>query len=588
MAGLRAYHFPAEENTAKVSSPCRTRALWSEHLSSAEKPTSPAETPLPPPQVRYERCFLCPICNHNFLKWADQVRPDELVDVPNCGGCSAGVCRARRERSGPNAGRTLFMCRIKEGEGSCGYRVWQDELEKSTPGRDEERINLPQSPTINGVYTTHANNELVKENEQINERSKSNNESPVIESSGRAQRTSAERVTSFQSLSPTANSSHTKPVNTDFVEENNKSNGGANNKSSRRAHILSDVRMTLFPTLMVNSDHTEPANVDLVEESKEGNEGADNESHLIDTSNLECVGVTFRKMDLSNELSSRRPHKRSRHGDLKGDESTLSALGVSSQDKILVNSGDLTTLTKILIGSKTYNKPLLNPCHNPQLSSIEPNDPSTETNIQHVMSKSISKAFGQAAMHLQNDFLALLDKMDVTEHEAMTRAAQATFAALDRLLFDHRDFKGHAEEYIHCATSLAEIERSMPGDESQRKLIEHCSSERRKLDEINSVHAKAVDSVNNNRKRLKLLQEEVSSTMDWLFQIEAELSCCEVEMRSMEGELENISRNKEDLEEKYVTAANELERLKELIERKEAERDAVKAAFERAKESLRG
>ncbi|KAL3635759.1 hypothetical protein CASFOL_020306 [Castilleja foliolosa] len=628
---------------------------------AAEEPPSTAVPPPSPPLVRYTRCLLCPVCNAScslststtpqnpnrkfytcpakrahpkFFKWADEVRHDEFVDVPDCGGCSAGVCRVRREGSGPNRGRILFMCRVKEGEGSCGYRVWQDELGKSTPSRCDERIISPQSPTIN-------------------ESSKSNNESPV---SGRAQRKYAERVTSFQPLSPTVNNNHTKPVSIDhfveennksneganndssrrahidhFVEENNKSNGSANNVSSRGAHILSDIRMNLFPARMVNNDHIEPENVDLVEE----NEGADNEFPCIDTSNLECIGVTSRKMDLlngqdclPNGFSSRSPHKRSRQEDLKGDDSTLCTLGptvdpvlvehcwmiaairenlssqlqgwwgrlafhprpcslitnaskpltfrVSSpQDKILVNSQDLSSLTKILIGSEPYNKPLLNPCHSPKLSCTEPNDPPT------VMSKSISKAFSQAAEHLQNDFLALLDKIDIKDHKAMTRAAQATFSALDRLLFDHRDFKWRVEEYIHCATSLAEIEKSMPENESYHRLIEHCLSEKTMLDEINSLHAKALESVNNNRKRLKFLQEEI-------FHIEAEMSCCKVEMRSAEGNLEKISRNKEDFEEKYMTAAKELERSKELIERKEAEREAAKAALERAKELLRG
>ncbi|KAK6158422.1 hypothetical protein DH2020_005736 [Rehmannia glutinosa] len=759
MEGLWSDHFPAAEKTPPKISPCKMNSQWSEIFPAAEKPAEPAPAP-------YQRCLICPTCNascrlltsktdqnpdrkfykcpafdHKFFKWADEVKPDEFIDVPYCGGCMAGVCRVRKEKSGPNAGRVLFMCRVKEGEGSCGYRVWQDELQTSAIGRADENITSSQSPTVNNYYTRPANTYLVKENGKSNGRA--DNESPVIntsehlhcpgvtsrkmdqvkcqenqrnEFSRRAHGISDERITSFQS--PTVNGDHTEPANTDLVKENKQINGRADNEShvintsehlqclgvtswktdqvkcpenqrnefSRRAHGISDERITSFQSPMVNGDHTEPANAVLVEENKQRNEMADNESPMIDTSqHLQCLGGTSKKIqqlkcqenqrsessrrahrisderitsfqsptvnrdfsepantdlveennqrkeqpdnespviDTSQHLrmeqlkcqenqpieSLRRPHKRSRYGDFKGDEPTLSYLVkyISSplnstfvvQDNILVNSRDSATLTTSLLGVESYRKPLYNPGHVAELSGTKTfraaldvsscSDPFTETSIQNAMSKSISNAFSLAAEHLQNDFLALLEKTDVKDHETMSRAAEATFAALDRLLFDNQDFKTRAEEYIHCATSLAEIERSMPGNESYQKLVDRCSSERTRLDEINSVHAKAVDSMTNNKKRLKVLQEEISSTMDWLFQIEAELSCCEVEMRNMENELDQISKNKGVLEEKYLTAANELEKLKKLCEQREAEREAAKAAFERARELLRG
>lgn len=44
------------------------------------------------------------------------VKPGDLIDVPHCGGCNAGVCRVRKETIGPNAGRVLFMCTVKKVE----------------------------------------------------------------------------------------------------------------------------------------------------------------------------------------------------------------------------------------------------------------------------------------------------------------------------------------------------------------------------------------------------------------------------------------------------------------------------------------
>ncbi|KAL6549845.1 hypothetical protein OROMI_020333 [Orobanche minor] len=724
MAGFWSDHFPAAVKTPETISPCKTKGTWSQLFSSAEKTPSP--TP-PPPLGRYQRCLLCRTCNascrlftsntpqnpnrqfykcaafdHKFFKWADEAKPDEFIDVPSCGGCSAGICRVRKEKSGPNA----------VGEGSCGYRAWQDELAKSA----DERMTSSKSPTINGDSTRPSNNDLVKENRQSNERA--HNDSPVTdtlsrksehlnyqennhdESWRRAQKIPYERVTSLQSPSHAVSNAHTKRANTDLVEESSQSNRGVGNvspeietwqhlnchgvtsrktehlceenqpnESTRRARRLSDVRITLFQSPTVDGDHTMPANSDLVEQNSQSNEGAVSESPVIDT--LECnhgLGVTSRKTvqskcleNQNNESSPRRPHKRSRQGGFKAPSTLVSSQSltldptmdsvlvkhcwmvaairqnlssqlqgwwgrlafhpmpclmthasksldcyVSSprdstftvQDEILVKSSNLTTLTRILLGVESYDKPLLNRGQDTRLSGTKPfrvaldaslpRQPSTDTNVRNVMSESISKAFGRAAEHLRNDFLSLLNKMDVEDYEAMSREAEATFTALDRLLFNYRDFEGRTKEYIQCAASLAEIERSMPGDESYQKLIEHCSSERMRLDEINSVHAEAVDSVSRSKKRLKSLQDEVSSTMDWLFQIEAELSCCEVEMGNMERELEKICRNKEVLEEKYMIAAKELQRSKMVFERKEAERDAAKAAFGRAREMLRG
>ena len=45
--------------------------------------------------------------------------------------------------------------------------------------------------------------------------------------------------------------------------------------------------------------------------------------------------------------------------------------------------------------------------------------------------------------------------MDVKDHRAMSQAAEATFAVVARLLFDHRDLKKRAKEFIDCASLLA-------------------------------------------------------------------------------------------------------------------------------------
>ncbi|KAI3468598.1 hypothetical protein Pfo_025261 [Paulownia fortunei] len=563
------------------------KGLWSEHFPAAEKPPAPAPAPL----ARYQRCLICPSCNaascrlftsstpknpgrqfykcpsldHKFFKWADEVKPDEFIDVPYCGGCMAGVCRVRKETSGPNAGRILFMCRVKEGEGSCGFRVWQDELEVSAVGRADEEVTSFQSTTINCDDTRPANADLVEESKQSDEGA--DNESPVIDTSQH-----------LQCLGVTSGKTEQLKCQEDKP-----------NESSRRPHKRSRYGDLKDPGSLASA-HSLTIRLAMNSVSIE-----------------HCWMAAAIRQNLSTQLQgwwgrlAFHPMPGLMTHASKPFTCYVSSTSDSTfvvQDKILVNSGDSTTLTRSLLEVENYSKPQCNPGHKAELSSIIPflvaldvpscSDHFNETRIHNFMSKSISKAFGQAAEHLQNDLLTLLETMDVKDHEAMSQEAEATFAALDRLLFDNQDFKERAKELIHCATSLAEIEQSMPRNDSYQKFVDHCSSERMRLDEINGFHAKAVDTVTNNKKCLKVLQEEISSTMDWLFQIEAELSCCEAEMRNMEDELEQISEAKEVLEGNYMIASKELEETQKLREQKEMERNAAKAAFDRARALLRG
>ncbi|KAL0393689.1 UNVERIFIED_CONTAM: hypothetical protein Slati_4335100 [Sesamum latifolium] len=552
------------------------KGLWSQHFPPADSP--PPATPL----TRYERCLICPSCNastcrlltssttenpgrqfytcpagdHKFFKWADEVKPDELINVPYCGGCMAGVCRVRRETRGPNAEpifgeaaflqeRSVVICATEcfhvlamlylnhvQGEGSCGYRVWQDKLETSANGQAEERRTSCQSTMTNCDDKRPVNDDLAKGSRE------NNLESTVI-------------------------LSHTGPTTTI-----NCNNGPATTTEYNDSG----------PAAMGNCNYT----------SLE-----DDESPVIDNlRDLECVGVTSETI---NE-SSRRPPKKSRYGDLKGVTSPLDSTFVV-QDKIPVNSGASAIPTTDLPRIASCSKSLFTPCHNARLSGTKSfcvtldspscSEPLCDTRFQNVMSKSISEAFGQAAEHLQSELLTHLATMDVKDHEAMSQAAEATFAALDRLLFDHQDFKARANELIRSATLLANIEESMPRNNSYQKLVDQCSSKRMRLDEINSFHAKAVNTMTDSKKRLKVLQEEISSTMDWLFQIEAELSSCEDEMLKMERELDEISKNKEVLEGKFLIVSKALEESQKLRELKEAEWNAAKAAYDRARMLLR-
>ncbi|KAG8375119.1 hypothetical protein BUALT_Bualt10G0067200 [Buddleja alternifolia] len=546
--------------------------------------------------------YTCPAKDHKFFKWAEDVKDDELIDVPECGGCSAGICRVRREKNG----RILFMCRVKEGclkltflqgEGSCGYRVWKDELEKSATHRREYSITSIQPTLTNCKDPNTAYTNLVEKSKQNDERA--DNESPVVDTSH-----------SLQGLGATS-----------WKIERSKCLEDKSGELSRRPSKRSRYGDLKAPRSLISADSL-ALRLDINSVSLKNNVGwklllaprslisAHSLALHLDINYVSIKKQCWMEVAIRQNLS---PQLQGWWGRLAFHP--LRCLTVPApksftcyvsspldstfvvQDEIPVNSGALTTLTRTLLGVENCRKSLFNSVRYADLSATKPLHvapdvplfPSFETPSPKIMTKSISMVFGEAAEHLQNDLLIHLETRDVWDHETMSQAAEATFAALNRLCFDHQHLKDRAKEVIHCAKSLAEIEQSMPrNDCSYRKLVDHWSSERKKLEKINTAHAKAVDTVTNNKKRVKFLHEDISSIKDLLFHMESELSCCEIELKNTEHELEKISKNKEVLEGEYLIVSKELEESKKLHEEREAERDATRAAFDRARALLRG
>lgn len=591
---------------------------WSEHF-----PAAAAEIPAAATPARYQRCLICPKCNARscrllksstdknpgrlfykcpaldhklFFKWADAVKPHELIEVPYCGGCTAGVCRVKRVMIGPNKGRIMFMCRVKEGEGSCGYRVWQDELEMSEAGLAEEKMNMSQPRMENCNKTTGTVTDMVKDSTHRDEGT--DTVSPLIEPSDdllccevtsqmdhevilephflNEPETISRKMDQLKCLEDESNIISRRPhkrsrygdtiasgfpISASFLTVRM----ALNSMSTRHCWMADAIRQNLstelngwwgrlafhpMPCLMTCALKPSTSSVSYPLES----------TFLLQDISVNSSGSTARNSRGAESYRKLSFNLEQLHNPL---DSTYVV-----QDKILVNSSDAATLARSrVLGAESNSKPFV---AKGQRHSI------------------MSNAFHQAAECLQNELLSRLEAMDAKDHEALSQAAEDTFAALDCLLFDHLDFKKRAKELIHCASSLVEIEQSMPTNDSYQKLVELCSSERVRLDEISCVHAEATEAVINNTKRLKVIQEEISSTMDWLLQIKAKVCCYEVKMTNLELELEEIARSKEVLEGKYLIASKELEESQKLFAQKEAEHNAAKAAFERARALLRG
>ncbi|KAL1532205.1 hypothetical protein AAHA92_32242 [Salvia divinorum] len=548
------------------------------------------------PTPHYQWCFICPWCNarscrrkqshtkqnpdryfyscpdDKFFKWEDEVRPHEWIRVPFCGGCSAGVCRVRREVAGPNAGRIMFMCRVKEGEGSCGYRVWQDELEMIEARQTKERMNLSQSGRVdcNGGVS-----DAVEDSKQRD--GGTDHVSPLVEPSDDlvSREVTPQRMDQLQCLEERSNLTSRRP------HKRSRCGGiivrlALNSTSTRHCWMADAIRGNLSTELNGWWGRLvfHPKRCLMTYELKPSTSSVSNplefvvQDILVNLSGSITPGRNAKAVEGYRKLSF----------NLEQHHSSMDSTYVVPGQIVV----DVTTSTRSLLGAGNRRSDIT-------LSPVSLKKPSCKPTNEGRMSKSISNVFHQAAERLQDELLARLETMDVKDHAAMSQEAEATFAALDCLLFDYKDFKRHMDELIHCASQLFEIDRAIPTNDSHQKLIEICSTERERLDEINRVHAEALEALNDSKNHIKVLQEEISSALDWLFQIEADVSCCEVEMRCLEIELEKTSQNKEALEWKYLIASKELEESQKLLlEHSEAERNAAKAAFDRARALLRG
>ncbi|XP_042032893.1 uncharacterized protein LOC121779613 [Salvia splendens] len=560
------------------------------------------------PTPQYQWCLICPRCNarscrrkqshtktnpdryfyscpdDNFFKWEDDVKPHEWIRVPCCGGCSAGVCRVRREVFGPNAGRVMFMCRVKEGEGSCGYRVWQDELEMMEARQAEERMSSSQSERVdcNGGVTDAVEDDSKQRDEGTD------HVSPLVEPLDdlMCREVTPWRMDQLKGMQERSNLTSRRPHKRSRC-------GGIIASGFPNSASFSTVRVALnsmstrhcwMADAICRNLSTElngwwgrlvfhPKRCLMTYELKQSTSSVSNplefgvQDILVNFSDSITPGRNAKAVEGCTKLSF----------NLEQHHSPIDSTYVVPKQIVV----DVTTSTRSLLGAGNRSSDI-------PLSPVSLKKPSCKPTNEGRMSKSISNVFHQAAERLQDELLARLETMDVKDHAAMTQEAEATFAALDCLLFDYQDFKRHVAELIRCASQLFEIDRAIPTADSHQKLIEICSTERERLDEINHVHAEALEALIDSKNHIKVLQEEISSALDRLFQIEADVSCCEVEMRCLEIELEKASQNKEALEGKYLIASKELEESQKLIKHSKAERDAAKAAFDRARALLRG
>lgn len=213
-------------------------------------------------------------------------------------------------------------------------------------------------------------------------------------------------------------------------------------------------------------------------------------------------------------------------------------------------------------------------------------NPSNISSGNAVISGSILEAFQQAALHVQNELLTLLELMDPLDHESMVREANSAFSGLERLGIDYRPFYKRVKKFIGCASTLAQIESTISTDLASQKLIDSYSRKMSNYGNLSRVHNRAMAVFTSSDDRRHSLQKEAIKIKEMLLQIETRLSSTEVETAVLEIYLLQISQEMSESKQQLEAVYKEASQAIRLQQQMEAKRSSAKAALERARAEL--
>ncbi|RVX06737.1 hypothetical protein CK203_014997 [Vitis vinifera] len=485
----------------------------------------------------------------NFFKWCDTVTDHEISkspqsppppsSIPMCS-CGAGICRISMEKFGPNAGRRSFICPVKKdkefinvffpklgyGEQLFGLELNFDEKEKGdsdspelaphntksilwllniflyakqTYGSECIHCHMPQGQGACNFFQWEDAQVNTKVNDVDETKQCSTHQSAGISQQDTETGKSCslkEEPLSFQHLERVENS----PVKENSCPSNPEAVLG-----------LSEERNML---LIEDRGHDEISKFHSLK--------------LHNAADVTSLGV-FPSYDPIFVPT-----------DVECDVECLSNLSQSPSDLLRLTHGqDAQTLDVLLEPPGLTNPPNI-------------------LGGNAVISGSIWAAFRQAALHVQNELLTLLELMNPQDHESMVREANSAFAGLDRLGIDYRPFYERVKKFIGCASTLAQIESTIRNDLASQELMNSYRSKMSHYENISRVHSKAMGAFTSSDDRLHFLQKEAIRVREMLLQIETQLSCCEVETAVLEIHLLQISQDmletKQNLEGVYKAA----------------------------------
>ncbi|CAK8542764.1 unnamed protein product [Lathyrus sativus] len=482
------------------------------------------------------RYFLCPIkrgarCS-TFVKWCDDpinetdLQPP-LIMYPECK-CGAGVCRKVMEtEEGSNGVKYYFACPIKQGHGSCGYRVWEDEL-----------LSVDASINSTSVVPVRQSkqrslNEFIK-GDQIDTAVNDDLANDLADGSDLLLTTKRMRITD--------SSENPSPVSGSEILE-----GKSGGSSVEEAGSL-DVG---FPEIEFEDD-LESIN-------------------LASWAAIEAEAFLFSRLSTTSRISCRQSLFQN---DVLAADASLGI--IPSPDTIEVPKQTSTLNSQ----SECNNLAIKTPNQCTQLSTdVVSLDRSPGSDSQ-------LKAQRQREVALFTQQRLLNDLEDFHQHESMRETAEATFSMLNLLGFECKQFSDYVWNFINLATSMAEIDKSMKNSPTLEEHSKFLEVEKARLANIKDDYMKTKALLAASNQKRNLLSEDIARLEAMVLEKGKELKICESETVKVEIQLDDLKRRKLEVDISVKDKARQAEEArKQIVERDRKQVEAM-TALEKAKHEL--
>ncbi|XP_058740073.1 uncharacterized protein LOC131612285 isoform X2 [Vicia villosa] len=486
--------------------------------------------------------FLCPIkrgarCS-TFVKWCDDpinesdLQPP-LIKYPACE-CGAGVCRKVMEtEEGSCRVKSYFACPIKQSHGSCGFRVWEDEL-LNTASIDELVNNTGVVPIRQSKQRSL--NELFKGDQTDTDTAVNDPPNDLADGSDLLLTTKRMRITD--------SSENPSPVSGSEILEGKSGESSIEEASSQYVG---------FPEIEFEDD---PESINLASWAAIEAE-AFLSSRMTTPSRISCRQSLFQSDMLAADASL-------------GIFPSLDPIEVPKQTSTLNSQSERNDLA-----IKTPNQ-------STQLST----DVVSLDRSQGSDSQLKARRQREVALFTQQRLLKDLEDLDFHQHESMREAAEATFSMLYLLGFECKRFSDYVWNFINLATSMAEIDESMKNSPTLEDHIKFLEEEKARQANIKDDCMKTEALLGSSNQKRNLLREEIARLEAMVIEKRNELKICELETVNVETQLDNLKIRMLEVDVTVKDKVRQAEAARKQIAEKDRKQIEAMAALEKAKHEL--
>ncbi|CAL0323320.1 unnamed protein product [Lupinus luteus] len=504
-----------------------------------------------------------------FVKWCEcdggKINENDLqpppYKYPECE-CGAGVCQKVQGTESSGLVKYYFACPVGECHGSCGYRVWEDELLKN-----ETIVTIQQS----GQRTLNDFSEDVQHNRTYNDVGEG--DYLLVEHSKRMR---AEEKSESDSENPKS------MAVSEFVEKEDIVQSAAPSKG---------FGIPEFEFVDCLQDQDSPCYASTKEE-------AWLLSRQSTTSMIFCQENVFERhifagADAAASFGGHCPMGwlgrllffiPTQSLKLPQPQPFLCCISPSLNPIIVpkqVSIGDCPCVGCNQLAISNLNQHV-------QLSTDYCNMEVTPYKSPGSVRRPMSKVNRQRQIVLfaQQQLLIELESLDPNEHESMKEAAEATFDVLDNLGVDYKQFYVHVCDYIDLSSSIAEndksVENSLTLDEYNNRIKEAKARFVQVQDDCFNAETLLGES---NQLRQSLI-EEISRLEAMLHEKQAQLKSCELEKLKIETHFGDLRKFLVEADAKLKVTAEEAKVARQVNEERQAKQIAAKTALKNAKLGL--